>query len=226
MGLTASAGVSINKFVAKIASDLQKPDGLTFIGPSKVESFMEKLPVEKFYGVGKVTAARMKALALHTGADLKGLSEGELVKHFGKAGHFYYGIVRGIDNRAVEPNRETKSVGAEDTYAEDLTDVADMEEQLEPLAAIVAERLQTKGLKGKTVTLKVKYNDFATITRSRSVTEPINDVENILSVAKQLLHGTNLVSVRIRLLGVTSSNFGTDALPAARDSFKRQLKLF
>ena len=114
--LTASAGVSINKFVAKIASDLNKPDGLTFIGPSGIEAFMEQLTVEKFHGVGKVTAAKMKAMGLHTGADLKKLSEAELVKHFGKPGKFYYQIVRGIDTREVQPDRETKSVSVEDTY--------------------------------------------------------------------------------------------------------------
>lgn len=226
LGFTASAGISTNKFVAKIASDLQKPDGLTFIGPSKIESFIEKLPVEKFYGVGKVTAAKMKALALFTGADLKILSEAELVKHFGKAGHFYYHIVRGIDKRPVEPNREIKSVSAEDTFAEDLTDVADMEMQLEPIATIVADRLQKKGLKGKTVTLKIKYSDFTNITRSRSITDPISDVENILSVAKQLLYGTNLLSVKIRLLGITLSNFGTEALLAVNDNATSQLPLF
>ncbi|HZG26403.1 MAG TPA: DNA polymerase IV, partial [Chitinophagaceae bacterium] len=133
LNLTASAGVSINKFVAKIASALEKPDGLTFIGPSRIEAFMEGLPVEKFFGVGKVTAAKMNDLGLLTGADLKKLSEDELVKHFGKSGHFYAQIVRGIDNRAVEPNRETKSLGAEDTFAYDLTEAADMNRELDKL---------------------------------------------------------------------------------------------
>src|SRR5690606_25505278 len=110
--LTASAGVSINKFVAKVASDLEKPDGLTFIGPSKIEAFMEKLPVEKFFGVGKVTAAKMNRMGIHIGADLKKFSESALIERFGKAGRFYYRIVRGIDNREVQPYRETKSIGA------------------------------------------------------------------------------------------------------------------
>src|SRR5678809_923610 len=121
--LTASAGISINKFVAKIASDMKKPDGLIFIGPSKIESFVESLPIEKFYGVGKVTAERMKAMNIHTGADLKKLSERELAQHFGKVGKFYFNIVRGIDDRRVEPNQETKSIGAEDTFPEDLTTI-------------------------------------------------------------------------------------------------------
>ena len=125
--LTASAGVSVNKFVAKTASDINKPDGLTFIGPSAVPAFMEKLPVEKFFGVGKVTAQKMKNMGLHTGADLKNLTEPELIKHFGKQGKFYYQIVRGIDNREVQPHRETKSLAAEDTFAYDLTSLEEME---------------------------------------------------------------------------------------------------
>jgi DNA polymerase-4 len=123
LNLTASAGVSVNKFVAKIASDMKKPDGLTFIGPSSIESFIETLPVEKFYGVGKVTAQKMKKLGLFTGADLKQLSLEQITGHFGKAGAFYYNIVRGIDEREVQPHRETKSMGAEDTFAYDLTTV-------------------------------------------------------------------------------------------------------
>ena len=122
--LTASAGISINKFVANIASDLKKPNGLTFIGPSKIEGFMQMLLVEKFFGVGKVTAEKMKKMGLHTGADLKKLSQRELTDHFGKAGRFYYNIVRGIDERSVDPHRETKSVGAEDTFPYDLTSLA------------------------------------------------------------------------------------------------------
>jgi DNA polymerase-4 len=206
--LTASAGVSINKFVAKIASDLQKPDGLTFIGPSRVEAFVEALPVEKFYGVGKVTAEKMKSMGLHTGADLKKWSEAELVKYFGKVGRFYYQIVRGIDNRPVEANQETKSISAEDTFAEDLTTVEDMNRALDKLAVVVERRLLEHRLKGRTVTLKVKYHDFQTITRSKSFPEPLNDVAIIVSTAKELLLSTDLEKVRIRLLGIAVSNFG------------------
>src|SRR6202000_137987 len=146
--LTASAGVSINKFVAKIASDINKPDGLTFIGPSSVESFMEKLAVEKFFGVGRVTAEKMKKMGLFTGADLKKLPEDEMVKHFGKAGRFYYQIARGIDNREVQPNRETKSIGAEDTFAYDLTDIDELYAELDKLSQTVVNRLQQYQLKG------------------------------------------------------------------------------
>lgn len=225
LGLTASAGVSINKFLAKIASDLKKPDGLSFIGPSKVESFMETLPVEKFFGVGKVTAEKMKALGLHTGADLKKWSEGELVKHFGKAGRFYYNIVRGVDNRAVEPNRETKSIGAEDTFAQDLTTLDEMNSEIEKIVVLVEERLKRKGLKGKTVTVKIKYHDFKIINRSRSLSQPIEDLATIIATAKALLAEAPLENAKVRLLGVTLSNFAAQPTEASDES-KGQLQLF
>lgn len=205
--LTASAGVSVNKFVAKIASDMQKPDGLTFIAPEKVEEFMEKLAVEKFHGVGKVTAEKMKRMHLHTGGDLKKMSENDLVQHFGKTGRFYYRIVRGIDDREVQPHRETKSLGAEDTFPFDLTTVEEMNEQLERIAVIVTERLKKYNLKGRTVTLKIKYADFRQITRNQSFPFPVGDLETIINAAKQLLLKTDPVDVKIRLMGITLSNF-------------------
>ena len=187
LNLTASAGVSINKFVAKVASDLKKPDGLAFIGPSSIESFMEQLPVEKFYGVGKVTADKMKKMHLHTGADLKKLTEEDLVKYFGKSGSFYYRIVRGIDNREVETEREAKSAGAEDTFPYDLSSLEDMNAELEKLSQKVADRLKRYELKGKTVTVKIKFHDFKQITRSYSLDHPIDDLETILNTAKIIL---------------------------------------
>jgi DNA polymerase IV len=190
--LTASAGISINKFVAKIATDLNKPNGQTFIGPSQIESFMEKLPVEKFFGVGKVTAAKMKVMGLHTGADLKKLSEQQLMKHFGKSGRFFYQIVRGIDNRMVQPDRETKSVSAEDTFAHDLTTLEEMNEALETISEIVVKRVQRLSLKGRTVTLKIKYHDFKQITRSQSFDKAVITVEALTEAAQQLLAGTDL----------------------------------
>ncbi|WP_346317904.1 DNA polymerase IV [Chitinophaga sp. YIM B06452] len=208
--LTASAGVSINKFVAKIASDMQKPDGLTFIAPTQVESFMEGLPVEKFFGVGKVTADKMKRMNLHTGADLKKLTENDLVQHFGKTGRFYYRIVRGEDDRPVQPHRETKSVGAEDTFPHDLTTLEEMYPELDKIAQTVANRLQKYELKGRTVTLKIKYSDFRQITRNQSLPQGINDLETIAATAKQLLVKTDPADVKIRLLGITLSNFGED----------------
>jgi DNA polymerase IV len=205
--LTASAGVSINKFVAKIASDINKPDGLTFIGPSKISSFMENLPVEKFFGVGKVTAEKMKRMGLHTGMDLKRLSEEELVAHFGKSGKFFFQIVRGIDDREVRADRETKSIGAEDTFPKDLTTQAEMEDELEKLSMIVQDRLKRNGLLGRTVTLKIKFHNFRQITRSLSVGDSFCDYQTIFSITHKLLAETDLTRERVRLLGITVSNF-------------------
>src|SRR5690606_17733785 len=183
-------------------------DGLTFIGPSKVEAFMETLPVEKFYGVGKVTAAKMKQMQLHSGADLKRLSELELVKHFGKQGHFYYRIVRGIDDRPVQARREAKSVSVEDTFQQDLTKLIDMNIELESLANRLASRIQKHKLKGRTITLKIRFNDFSIINRSKSLSEGIDDPSIIFETSKYLL-GKELAAEdrRVRLLGISLSNF-------------------
>ncbi|WP_377166262.1 DNA polymerase IV [Mucilaginibacter terrae] len=224
--LTASAGVSINKFVAKIASDINKPNGLKFIGPSAIEAFMEQLPVEKFHGVGKVTAEKMKKMGLHTGADLKQLTEEKLVKHFGKAGRFYYQIVRGVDNRPVQPHRETKSMGAEDTFAYDLTEPEEMHTELDKIAQIVADRLARYNLKGRTITLKVKYSDFKQITRNQSFVKPVGDAATLSDTAKSLLAATNPEEVKIRLLGISVSNFGELQPKAKKEEASDQLKLF
>ena len=210
LNLTASAGVSVSKFVAKVASDMNKPDGLTFIGPSKIKAFMEKLPVEKFFGVGKVTAAKMKAMQINTGADLKKLSEAQLIAQFGKSGKFYYKIVRGIDDRPVRANRETKSVGAEDTLSEDTNEDAVMHDLLRKISETVAKRLEKYQLKGKTVTLKIKFEDFKIITRSRSFATSINKAETIYSEAINLLNEANIGFAKIRLLGITLSRFYDD----------------
>jgi len=223
--LTASAGVSINKFVAKIASDLNKPDGLTFIGPSAILEFMEQLPVEKFHGVGKVTAEKMKSMGLHTGADLKRLEEDALVSHFGKVGRFYYRVVRGIDTRAVEPHRETKSLAAEDTFPVDLTGIEEMNAELEKIATTVCTRLEKYQIRGRTITLKIKYSDFKQITRNQSFPMPIGDLETILNTAKQLLAATDPEHKKIRLLGISISNFG-EIVRAERPGKSAQLELF
>ncbi|MFT4092020.1 MAG: DNA polymerase IV [Niabella sp.] len=225
LNLTASAGISINKFVAKIASDMDKPDGLTFIGPSRIEAFMEQLPVEKFHGVGKVTAAKMKTMGLHTGADLKKLSEAEMIQHFGKPGKFYYQIVRGIDGRPVQPDRETKSVSVEDTYQEDLITKEAMLAELDILSERLAARLQRSELKGRTVTVKFKFHDFAIITRSYSLLELTNDKTGIMNIVKTILDKTDLTGRKIRLLGVGLSNF---EIPVERknETGEQQLKLF
>ncbi len=207
LNLTASAGVSVNKFVAKVASGMNKPDGLTFIGPSKVERFIEQLPVEKFFGVGKVTAAKMKLRGLNYGADLKKLTEAELVNLFGKSGRFFYRIVRGIDNRPVVANQASKSVGAEDTFSYDLTEQEEMLTEIEKISKIVFARLQQHNLIGRTVTLKIKFSDFKQITRSKTFSEGAQSQEFILSVAKTLLSGIDLDKRKVRLLGVSVSNF-------------------
>jgi DNA polymerase IV len=224
--LTASAGISINKFVAKVATDMNKPDGLTFIGPSKVEAFMENLPVEKFYGVGKVTADKMKSMNLHTGADLKRLPETELIRHFGKVGRFFYKIVRGVDDREVQPDRETKSVSAEDTFPIDLSSIDEMIPELSKIAALVAERLQRYNLKGKTVTLKIKYSNFKLITRSQSFGGAIDDQQQILAAATQLLTSADLLGKKVRLLGIGLSNFGLPPERPRRIELTDQLDLF
>lgn len=225
MQLTASAGVSVNKFVAKIASDINKPDGLTFIGPSKVEAFMEQLPVEKFFGVGKVTAAKMKSMGYHTGADLKKLSETEMTHHFGRPGKFYYQIVRGIDDRDVRTHREVKSMSVEDTYQEDLTAAGDILTELKALTTKLSSRLGASRLKGRTVTVKFKFHDFKLMTRSLSVSEPISDADDILEVARQILGKTDISGRRVRLLGIGVSNF-RELKPETAVTGNTQLKLF
>ena len=224
--LTASAGVSINKFIAKVASDINKPDGLTFIGPSKVTSFIEKLPVEKFFGVGKVTAEKMKKMGLHTGADLKKLTEAQMTKHFGKTGKFFYKIVRGIDDREVRPDRETKSVGAEDTFPFDLISIEEMSYELDKITRIVHDRLLRNNLKGRTITLKIKYHDFKNVTRSQSFSEGIDDKKTIGDTAKQLLLSTDPETKKIRLLGISLSNFGETTIRIPSENDNDQLKLF
>lgn len=220
LGLTASAGVSVNKFVAKIASDMNKPDGLTFIGPSKVESFMEKLPVEKFFGVGKVTAHKMKVMQIHTGGDLKKLTEEQMLHQFGKMGKFYFNIVRGIDNRPVRPHRETKSVSVEDTFHEDTNDLAVLSDFLKQLSEVLSSRLEKHKLMGRTVTLKIKYADFTIQTRSHSVATPIQMSADIFHESNILLRQAD-IKRNVRLLGISLSNF---RIPVSPDS-KNQLNL-
>lgn len=225
LNLSASAGVSSNKFVAKIASDMNKPDGLTFIGPSKINAFMEKLPVGKFFGVGKVTADKMKKMGLYTGADLKKLSEQELIRKFGKTGKFYYKIVRGIDDRPVQPHRLTKSLSVEDTFGKDLISTEELVTELELIAEKVAERLEKSRLKGKTLTLKIKFDDFKQLTRNTSFTTGVSDYATILTSAKELLFKVETEDRKIRLLGITLSNFGT-AVNLGKFTDPDQLELF
>ncbi|MBB5645595.1 DNA polymerase IV [Pedobacter cryoconitis] len=225
LNLSASAGVSSNKFVAKIASDMNKPDGLTFIGPSKINAFMEQLPVEKFFGVGKVTADKMKKMGLYTGADLKKLSEQELIRKFGKTGKFYYKIVRGIDDRPVQPHRLTKSLSVEDTFGKDLISTEELVAELELIAEKVAERLEKNRLKGKTLTLKIKFDDFKQLTRNVSFSAGVSDYATIITSAKELLLKVETEDRKIRLLGITLSNFGTP-VNSGKFTDPDQLELF
>jgi DNA polymerase-4 len=209
-GLTASAGISVNKFLAKTASDYNKPNGMTLIGPEKVIEFLEQLPIEKFFGVGKVTAEKMKGLGIYTGFDLKNWSKERLKLKFGKAGGFYYDIVRGIDNRPVNPNRIRKSLGAENTFDHDLVELVDMKLALEPIISTVLRRLQKAETFGKTLTLKVKFKDFTQITRSTTVDSPITTYDQLSDNSFQLLEQIDWQDfpTGVRLLGITCSNFG------------------
>lgn len=221
--LTASAGISINKFTAKIASDMNKPDGLTFIGPSKLEKFMEKLPVEKFFGVGKVTADKMKKQGLHTGKDLKLLTEQRLTQLFGKSGKFFYNIVRGIDHRPVQANHETKSISAEDTFSHDLDKGEELDEWLVQITKSAFRRLVNYQLFGRTITLKIKFEDFKQITRSTSFDTPITDVNDALHTTKLLLANTDLAGKKVRLLGVSFSNFNEPRQRVKFDGYQQTL---
>ena len=175
IGLTASAGISINKFIAKIASDYNKPNGQKTVGPDEVLSFLEELPIRKFYGVGKVTTEKMYQLGIFTGLDLKNKSEEFLEKHFGKSGKFYYSVVRGIHNSEVKSDRITKSVAAEHTFNENLSSEIFMEEKLQTIAQQLEKRIKKNDIAGKTVTLKIKYSDFTQQTRSKTLPYFISD---------------------------------------------------
>ena len=219
-GLTASAGVSYNKFLAKIASDINKPNGLFVIKPEDAQPFIDTLAVESFYGIGKVTALKMHRLGIHTGFDLKQWNMEALVRNFGKAGEFFYNMARGIDNRNVEPDHERKSVGTELTYAKDLTTQFEIIAELYKLEKELMERLQHADTTGRTVTLKIKFADFRQITRSRTVQNYIKDFNALHREVTKIRKSLNLENVKIRLMGVTVSNLITE------DNADRQLLLF
>lgn len=216
--LTASAGVSINKFLAKTASGLKKPNGLCLITPDKAETFVETLPIESFYGIGKVTAEKMRGLGIFSGADLKSWTESALVERFGKMGRFYYQIARGQDDRMVEPNRICKSIGAEESFAVDLSERREMLAALAEIASTVKKRLDESRGGGRTITLKVKYADYKQVTRSRTVLESIQEAEGILDIAIELLDGTEATKKKVRLLGISMSNLDSER---ENDEFKQ-----
>jgi len=206
-GLTASAGVSCNMFLAKIASDYQKPDGLTVITPDRAPEILRALPIGKFHGIGRVTEKYLIEHGVRTGADLLQLSREELVQTFGKTGEYYYNVVRGIDDREVTPEHERKSLGTESTFSHDTSDMTELVPFLRGQCEEVAADLKKHDFAGKTITVKVKFFDFRTITRSRSIAEYTRDPAVIFKVARDLLEHTEAEKIPVRLLGVTVSNF-------------------
>lgn len=208
-GLTASAGISINKFVAKIASDYNKPNGQKTVNPEEVEDFLEVLEVRKFHGVGKVTAEKMYQLGIFTGKDLKEKSLDFLNEHFGKSGEHYYNVVRGIHLSEVKPHRIRKSLGAERTFEENIASEVYMIERLQNISEEIEKRLAKSKAAGKTITLKIKYSDFTQQTRSKTLSYYISSKDLILETAKELLYQEKMKN-SVRLLGITLSNLNTD----------------
>lgn len=217
--LSCSAGVAPNKFLAKVASGYKKPAGITVITPDKAEAFIAQLPIGKFYGVGSATEKRMLELGITNGADLRERSEVELVRSFGKSGHFYYRIARGVDDREVQANRVRKSVGAENTYSEDIHALDEIHNRLNEIAQTVEQRLGRARTAGKTITLKVRYDNFEIATRSLTLPDDVSDAATLHQTACNLLPLTEAGQRKVRLLGISVSN-----LDLSRDG-SRQLKL-
>jgi DNA polymerase-4 len=223
-GLTASAGISYNKFLAKLASDHRKPNGQFVITPKMGPSFVQDLPVGKFHGIGPATSAKMNGLGIFTGIDMRNQTLEFMTANFGKAGAYYYWISRGIDERPVRANRIRKSVGAENTFSQDLADYEALRAELQPLIEKVWRHCETTGVRGRTVTLKVKFSDFELITRSRSVAV-IDSASDLSSLALELLKQLMPPKKAIRLLGISVSGFADpepedeDQLPLMLDGF-------
>lgn len=203
--LRASAGVSFNKFLAKIASDINKPNGLFIIKPRDAERFVETLAIEQFFGVGKVTAQRMHQIGIKTGMDLKQRSEQELLSHFGKMGHIYYQNARGMDDRPVEAHRVRKSIGAEITFEGDIDDFEELCVKLDEVANDVIERISKRSFKGRTVTLKIKYADFRIISRSKTSLNFVTDFDTLYKTGVELLQNVD-ITPKVRLIGLTIKN--------------------
>lgn len=208
-GLSASAGISVNKFVAKIASDFNKPNGQKTVNPDEVEAFLEVLPIRKFYGVGKVTTEKMYQLGIFTGLDLKLKSQEFLEKHFGKSGTFYFNVVRGIHNSEVKADRITKSVAAEHTFDINLTSEIFMLEKLKNIANELERRLKKHKIAGKTITLKIKFSDFTQQTRSKTLPYFISDKNLLFETVKELLYQEKPKN-SVRLLGISLSSLNTE----------------
>lgn len=208
-GLTASAGISINKFVAKIASDYNKPNGQKTIPPEEVLPFLAALDIRKFYGIGRVTAEKMYALGIFTGTDLKSKTEAYLSEHFGKSGPYFYQAVRGVHHSPVKPERLRKSVGAERTFSGNISSEVFLEEKIEQIAKELSKRLKTNKLAGKTLTLKLKYSDFNLQTRSKTLNYYISDEQLIVATALELLYKEPL-SNSVRLLGISMAKLNNE----------------
>ncbi|MBN8830843.1 MAG: DNA polymerase IV [Sphingomonadales bacterium] len=205
-GLTASAGVSCNKLIAKLASDQNKPDGLCVVKPEQAEAFMAAMPVARIHGVGPVTARRMAKLGIHTGADLKAWPMAALQRHFGKAAAFYHGAARGIDERPVRERETRKSISVEDTFASDIGAEGQLVAELEKIAARLWQRVTASNALGRTVTLKIKLGDFRILTRSRTLPAPPGDAEDLLAIGAELLRAQLPLPIGARLLGLGLSN--------------------
>lgn len=224
-GLTASAGVSYNKFLAKVASDYNKPNGLFVIPPHQAEAFIEQLPIGRFYGIGQKTEPRLKAMGIQTGGDLKNLPDEELERIFGRSAGFYYNLVRGQDDRPVETEWVRKSVGAENTFATDLSDPVIMLAELQPLAMDVLDWMRRHDTYGRTLTLKVKYADFRQVTRSRTEAQPIRDLDTLMRLLAQLLNLTEAGARPVRLLGLSISKLVPALEPEVEAPESQQLRL-
>lgn len=205
-GLTASAGISVNKFVAKIASDFNKPNGQKTVSADEVQNFLDVLDVKKFYGVGRVTSEKMYQKGIFTGKDLRKKSLEFLETHFGNSGKYYFQLARGIHLSEVVPYREPKSLGTEHTFEQNITSEIYMEEKLRLIAKELSQRLTSKKLAGKTITLKIKYSDFLLNTRSKTIFQYTDNEQVIFGVVKELLYGQPLQN-SVRLLGISVSNF-------------------
>ena len=205
--LTASAGVSYNKFLAKVASDYNKPNGLYVITPDMARNFIDNLEVKKFFGIGKVTAKKLNEMGIFFGRDLLKIDRYEMVRVFGKAGNYYYDIVRGTDNREVEATHERKSVGGENTFEVDYFELEMLMAELEKIAATVGRRVEKANVKGRTLTLKIKFADFGQITRSKTINGSFSSFEKIMDEGAALLNNGYPYTKGIRLLGLTVSNF-------------------
>ena len=206
LNLTASTGISCNKFLAKIASDYDKPDGFYLIHPTRAAAFVESLPIEKFHGIGKVTAAKMRNLGIASGADLKKQELPDLLRWFGKTGSYYYKIARGEDNRTVEPDRERKSISTERTFEHDLAGKEELKQYLNPIADELIRRMDRNRIYGRTLTMKVKFSDFHQITRSRSTKKSIRKKNTLLKLMNHILFDLDLEGQTVRLLGLGISN--------------------